>query len=67
MDLNPDIIIISTLLEKVHNFGHILRTVNGMNAMIVVPSNMPLQHEECLELVPENFDAQIVEIKPRDL
>lgn len=36
--LTPTVIVIATLLEKVHNFGHILRTLNGHNAMLIVPS-----------------------------
>jgi hypothetical protein len=43
-DQSPTVIVIATLLEKVHNFGHILRTLNGHNAMLVVPSEIPLQH-----------------------
>jgi hypothetical protein len=54
-------------LEKVHNFGHILRTLHCKNAMLVVPSIQPLLHPECKELVPADCDVQIVEIRPRDL
>jgi tRNA G18 (ribose-2'-O)-methylase SpoU len=55
------------LLEKVHNFGHILRTLHGHNALLVVPSETPLHHPECKELVPLNSDVPIVEIRQKDL
>ena len=63
----PSIIIIGSLLEKVHNFGHILRTLHGHNAMLVVPSAQPLAHPECRELVPEGCDVEVIEIKDDEL
>ena len=35
--------------------------------MLVVPSDLPLLHPECKELVPKDYDVQIVEIRQRDL
>jgi hypothetical protein len=48
----PDIIIIASLLEKVHNFGYILRTLHSKQAMLLVPSSLPLQHLECQQFIP---------------
>lgn len=59
--------VIATLLEKVHNFGHILRTLQGHDALLVVPSEQPLHHPECSELIPLDSDVPIVEIRKKDL
>jgi len=40
----PKIIIIATLLEKVHNFGYLMRTLTSHSAMLTVPSKQPLLH-----------------------
>jgi hypothetical protein len=63
----PSLIIIASLLEKVHNFGYILRTLHQTRSLLLVPSQQPLQHPECLEFVPPNSQVEVVEIKPEEI
>jgi len=40
----PKVIIIASLLEKVHNFGYLMRTLTSHSAILTVPSKQPLLH-----------------------
>jgi hypothetical protein len=35
--------------------------------MLVIESAQPLAHPECAELIPENCDVEVIEIKEKEL